>query len=304
MKRSRASMRVPVMRTPARCCAMPAGRCPAPGPCPFSARPPGCRRRPPSLPCDGGGPLALPRGAASRPRSAAAWRAPSPASPVACCSRSFPTATRRWRSRRVLGAVGGILRRPRRCGRRCRYLHRRSRRDLTPGRGPGARRRGRGRRRRGTRPVAGAGRVVRARRRSRDRLRWRRGRRDWRGSRRRICLGDPWRRGWLAAPRGRQRAVAIAWIAGATALAALALTLSGRPLVGGTIHRIAEASTGSQAALTPLGRLVGEPDFGPVSSTLLGTGEGAISASDWPLASRGGVEDKICPKSHVSLIPC
>jgi DNA-binding winged helix-turn-helix (wHTH) protein len=82
--------------------------------------------------------------------------------------------------------------------------------------------------------------------------------------------------GGLAAPRGRDRVAAIAWVSGATALAALALTLSGRPLVGGTIHRIAEASTGSQAALTSLGRLVGEPDFGPVSSTLLGTGEAAI----------------------------
>ncbi len=82
--------------------------------------------------------------------------------------------------------------------------------------------------------------------------------------------------GGLAAPRGRQRAGAIAWIAGATALAALALTLAGRPLVGGTIHTIAQSSNGSQAALTSLGRLVGEPDFGPVSRALLGTIEGGL----------------------------
>jgi DNA-binding winged helix-turn-helix (wHTH) protein len=82
--------------------------------------------------------------------------------------------------------------------------------------------------------------------------------------------------GGLAAPRGRQRTVAVAWIAGATALAALALTLNGRPLVGGTIHKIAQSSNGSQAALTPLGRLVGEPDFGPLSRALLGTGEGLL----------------------------
>jgi DNA-binding winged helix-turn-helix (wHTH) protein len=81
--------------------------------------------------------------------------------------------------------------------------------------------------------------------------------------------------GGLAAPRGRDRWRAVAWIAGATAVAALLLTLSGRPLVGGTIHRIAEASSGSQAALTPLGRLVGEPDFGPLTRALLGAGEGA-----------------------------
>ena len=82
--------------------------------------------------------------------------------------------------------------------------------------------------------------------------------------------------GGLAAPRGRQRAGAIAWVAGATALAALALTLGGRPLVGGTIHKIAQSSSGSQAELTPLGRLVGEPDFGPVSRALLGTFEGGL----------------------------
>jgi len=82
--------------------------------------------------------------------------------------------------------------------------------------------------------------------------------------------------GGLAAPRGRARIAAIAWIAGVAALAALALTLGGRPLVGGTVHLIAQSSNGSQAALTPLGRLVGEPDFGPLSRALLGTGEGLV----------------------------
>ena len=38
----------------------------------------------------------------------------------------------------------------------------------------------------------------------------------------------------------------------------------------------AEASQGSQVVLTPLGRLVGEPDFGPVSAAILGTGEGLL----------------------------
>jgi hypothetical protein len=80
----------------------------------------------------------------------------------------------------------------------------------------------------------------------------------------------------LAAPRGTRRAIAIASVAGACGLAALLLTLAGRPLVGGTIHEIAQASTGSRAALTSLGRLVGEPDFGPVSGALLGLGEGAM----------------------------
>lgn len=56
-------------------------------------------------------------------------------------------------------------------------------------------------------------------------------------------------------------------------LAGLALTLGGYPLVGGTIHAIADAAEGSQASLAPLGRLIGEPDFGPVSRGLLAFGE-------------------------------
>jgi hypothetical protein len=35
-------------------------------------------------------------------------------------------------------------------------------------------------------------------------------------------------------------------------------------------------SQGSQATLTALGRLIGEPDFGPLTAALIGTGEGAL----------------------------
>jgi DNA-binding winged helix-turn-helix (wHTH) protein len=82
--------------------------------------------------------------------------------------------------------------------------------------------------------------------------------------------------GGLAAPRGSRRLRAAGLTAVACGLAALALTLAGRPLVGGTIHAIAQASTGSQAALTPIGRLVGESDFGPVTASVIGTGEGIL----------------------------
>jgi DNA-binding winged helix-turn-helix (wHTH) protein len=82
--------------------------------------------------------------------------------------------------------------------------------------------------------------------------------------------------GGLAAPRGRRRLGAATVTAAACGLAALALTLAGWPLVGGTIHAIALASAGSQAALTPLGRLIGEPDFGPLTAAVIGTGEGAL----------------------------
>jgi DNA-binding winged helix-turn-helix (wHTH) protein len=82
--------------------------------------------------------------------------------------------------------------------------------------------------------------------------------------------------GGLAAPRGRRRVGVAAVTAAVCSLGALALTLAGRPLVGGTIHIIAQASQGSQAMLTPLGRLIGEPDFGPISRAVIGTGEGAL----------------------------
>jgi DNA-binding winged helix-turn-helix (wHTH) protein len=82
--------------------------------------------------------------------------------------------------------------------------------------------------------------------------------------------------GGLAAPRGRARLRMAALTAVACGVAALLLTAAGRPLVGGTINAIAQASTGSQATLNPLGRLVGEPNFGPVSRAIIGAGEGAL----------------------------
>jgi DNA-binding winged helix-turn-helix (wHTH) protein len=82
--------------------------------------------------------------------------------------------------------------------------------------------------------------------------------------------------GGLAAPRGPQRIRAAALTAMLCGLGAFTLTIAGRPLVGGTLHEIAREARGSQITLTPLARLIGEPDFGPVSQRLLGTGEGAI----------------------------
>jgi DNA-binding winged helix-turn-helix (wHTH) protein len=82
--------------------------------------------------------------------------------------------------------------------------------------------------------------------------------------------------GGLAAPRGARRARAAGVTATACGLAALGLTLAGRPLVGGTIDRIAQASQGAQASLSPLGTLVGEAGFGPLSRAIIGTGEGAL----------------------------
>jgi DNA-binding winged helix-turn-helix (wHTH) protein len=80
----------------------------------------------------------------------------------------------------------------------------------------------------------------------------------------------------LAAPRGRRRIAVAVLTAGACGIAAVALTAAGRSLVGGTVHAIAQASHGSQATLTPLGRLIGEPDFGPLTRLLIGCGEGVL----------------------------
>lgn len=76
-----------------------------------------------------------------------------------------------------------------------------------------------------------------------------------------------------SAPAPRKMAVLAALACGT---AGLLLTLSGRPLAGGTIHAIADSADGSRATLAPLGRLIGEPDFGPVSSAILSFGEGAV----------------------------
>ena len=80
----------------------------------------------------------------------------------------------------------------------------------------------------------------------------------------------------LAAPRGGQRLRAAALTALLCGAGALLLTLWGRPLVGGTLHGIARQASGSKITLTPLAHLIGEPDFGPVSQRLIGTGEGAV----------------------------
>jgi DNA-binding winged helix-turn-helix (wHTH) protein len=80
----------------------------------------------------------------------------------------------------------------------------------------------------------------------------------------------------LAAPRGVARLRVAAVTALFCALAALALSLAGRPLIGGTVNAVAQAAAGSTAALAPLGRIIGEPGFGPITAALAATGEGAL----------------------------
>jgi DNA-binding winged helix-turn-helix (wHTH) protein len=63
-------------------------------------------------------------------------------------------------------------------------------------------------------------------------------------------------------------------IAAFCAAGALTLAWAGRPLVGGTLHAIAREARGSQISLTPLGHLIGEPEFGPASQALIAAWEG------------------------------
>jgi len=102
--------------------------------------------------------------------------------------------------------------------------------------------------------------------------------------------------GGLAAPRGARRVEAAAVTAAACALGGVVLAIAGRPLVGGTIHAIAQTSGGGHALLTPLAHLVGEPDFGPLTRTLIAAGEAGMFGAG--LAA--GLTRS--PRSHESLI--
>ena len=105
--------------------------------------------------------------------------------------------------------------------------------------------------------------------------------------------------GEMAAPRGRRRLRAALIPAVICGLAGLGLALAGRPLVGGTINMIANAAGGSSANLAPLGRLIGEPDFGPVSRAIIAFGEGALFGLG---LSYGLMRRPRSPTSHATLI--
>jgi DNA-binding winged helix-turn-helix (wHTH) protein len=82
--------------------------------------------------------------------------------------------------------------------------------------------------------------------------------------------------GGMAAPRGTKRVLSAAAISVCCAAATTALALAGHPLVGGLIHEVARSSEHSDLVLAPLGRLIGEPDFGPVTRVVLSAFEGSM----------------------------
>jgi len=103
----------------------------------------------------------------------------------------------------------------------------------------------------------------------------------------------------IAAHRGRQWHAPVL-IAALCGVGAFALILSGRPLVGGTLHALAREARGSQLTLAPLGRLIGEPDFGPVTQALIGTGEGAMFGLGLAL---GLMRRRSSRESHETVTP-
>jgi DNA-binding winged helix-turn-helix (wHTH) protein len=80
--------------------------------------------------------------------------------------------------------------------------------------------------------------------------------------------------GGLAAPSGWARVKAAMWVGACCAVAGAALALAGRLLVGGLLHDIARTSRDAQLVLAPLGHLIGEPDFGPMTRAILSAFEG------------------------------
>jgi hypothetical protein len=81
--------------------------------------------------------------------------------------------------------------------------------------------------------------------------------------------------GGIAAPRGLKR-LGVAMAVGLTCgVAGVILASLDYPLVGGLVHEIAQSSQHSTLELAPLGRLLGEPDFGPIARRLLSALEGS-----------------------------
>ena len=82
--------------------------------------------------------------------------------------------------------------------------------------------------------------------------------------------------GGMAAPAGSARARTALGVGACTAIAGLVLSITGHPMVGGLINEIAQASSGSQMKLTPLGELYDEPSFGGATKILLAMFESGL----------------------------
>jgi DNA-binding winged helix-turn-helix (wHTH) protein len=82
--------------------------------------------------------------------------------------------------------------------------------------------------------------------------------------------------GGVAAPAGRRRLRVMGVVALGCAIGAMVVGALGLPLVGGYVHAVAQTASNGQQLLAPLGRLLGEPGFGPLTQMLFGAFEGAV----------------------------
>jgi DNA-binding winged helix-turn-helix (wHTH) protein len=90
------------------------------------------------------------------------------------------------------------------------------------------------------------------------------------------ALATPRREGGMATPRGAARLRAAAITALSCAVAAVALTAAGGRLAGTSLNFLARSFQGSQVGLAPVARMLGEPEMGRLTRTVVGAGEGAF----------------------------
>jgi hypothetical protein len=90
------------------------------------------------------------------------------------------------------------------------------------------------------------------------------------------ALSTPRREGGMATPHGRARLAAAAVTGLACAVAGFLLPAVGGQLAGSSLNNVARSFQGSQVGLRPLARLLGEPDPGPVTRSVIGGGEGLL----------------------------
>jgi DNA-binding winged helix-turn-helix (wHTH) protein len=82
--------------------------------------------------------------------------------------------------------------------------------------------------------------------------------------------------GGMAAPGGRRRFAVGVTVGLVAALAGAGLALADRTLVGGLINDVARTSPTAKLVLAPLGQLIGEADFGPVTRIALSAFEAGV----------------------------
>jgi DNA-binding winged helix-turn-helix (wHTH) protein len=90
------------------------------------------------------------------------------------------------------------------------------------------------------------------------------------------ALATPRPEGGMATPHGRARVAAVLTTGLCCAAAALVLTALGRNLCGASLNTLARAFEGSHVGLTPVARLLGEPEMGPLTRAVIGGGEGLL----------------------------